>query len=202
MIFYNGYITIRKRENEEDKYSIDLKFEIPNYVTKTLYASYFLSLTDIDQKFIIDTTEVKQAIKELAIYGTIENLVKVVSNFLFHHSLRDKETFKEMNLKHTIEMILAFTSQYVVYGEYPAGQGFADIFIGKATNSVAKYEAIVELKYLKKKDEANVNMEKLEEEAKKQLEKYMKDKRLQQKENLKRYMVIFKGFEEYVVKEL
>ena len=99
-------------------------------------------------------------------------------------------------------MLLAFTSQYVVYGEYPAGQGFADIMIQKATNSLAKYEAIVELKYISEKNAKMANIEKLKEEAKKQLAEYMKDKRLEQKEYLKKYVIIFKGFEDYYVEEI
>ena len=199
LLYYNGYVTMKKMKEDDYEYIV---YVIPNYVTKMLYASYFLNLTDIDKKFIIDTTEVKMAIKSLARYGEMGQLAGVIQNFLFHHSIRDKETFNEMNIKHTMEILLSFTSQYNVYGEYPAGQGFADIFIEKATNSIAKYEAIVELKYLKKKDEKNIGLNRLEEDAKEQLNKYMKDKRIQGKEYLKKYMIIFKGFEDYIVKEL
>ena len=107
-----------------------------------------------------------------------------------------------MNLKHVFSMILAFTSQYVVYGEYPAGQGFADIYIQKAANSLAKYEAVVELKYLNEKNSKKANMKKLKEDAKIQLEKYLEDKRMEQKENLKKFVIVFKGFEDYYVEEL
>ena len=39
-------------------------------------------------------------------------------------------------------------------------------------------------------------------EAKEQLGRYLKDTRLEQKENLKKFVVIFKGFEDYFVEEL
>ena len=45
-------------------------------------------------------------------------------------------------------------------------------------------------------------MKKLKEDAKIQLEKYLEDKRMNQKENLKKFVIVFKGFEDYYVEEL
>ena len=191
MLFYNGYITIKELDGME------LKFGIPNFVTEILYSSYFLELTDLADKYRIDTSSIERAIVRLGQYGEIEELAKKVQEFLFHCSVRDKENFNEMNLKHVFSMILALTSQFIVYAEYPAGQGFADMYIQKASGSLAKYEAIVELKYIKEKDAKKVNLKKLKEEAYNQLTNYLEDKRLEQKENLKKFMIIFKGFEDY-----
>ena len=195
MLFYNGYITIKEA-------GLRTKFKIPNYVTKVLYANYFMQITEIKDKYKADTNAIEDAMYELGENGKFEPITKCVQDFLFHTSVRDKENFYERDLKFIYEFMLNFTEQYAVYAEYPAGQGFADLFIQKATNSLAKYDAIVELKYLSKQDAKVANMQKLEEDAKNQIEKYMKDKRLQQKETLKKYMVIFKGFEEYFVKEI
>lgn len=107
-----------------------------------------------------------------------------------------------MSLKHVFGMILSLTSQFIIYAEYPVGQGFADMFIQKSSDSLAKYEAIVELKYLSEKDSKKANMKKLVKEAKNQLDRYLKDKSLEQKNNLKKFVVIFKGFEDYFVEEL
>lgn len=62
-----------------------------------------------------------------------------------------------MNLKHVFSMILAFTTQYIVYGEYPAGQGSIDMYIAKVANSLATYEAVGELKYLNKETTRRLN---------------------------------------------
>lgn len=196
MLFYNGYITIKELDG------MKLKFGIPNFVTEILYSSYFLELTEVAKKYKIDTSEISNAIIELGQYGNIEQLVAKVQEFLFHCSVRDKEHFNEMNLKHVFSMILAFTSQFITYAEYPAGQGFADIYIQKAANSLAKYEAVVELKYMQEKEGKRANMKKLKKEAEKQLARYLKDKRMEQKENLKKFIIIFKGFEDYYIEEL
>ena len=99
-------------------------------------------------------------------------------------------------------MFLELSKQYIVYGEFPAKQGFADIFIQKSSSSTAKYEAIIELKYSSKTNGKGLVKEKLLEDAKNQLEYYMTDKRLEQRENLKKYMIVFIGFEDIIVEEL
>ena len=196
MLFYNGYVTIKELDR------MKLKFTVPNFVTQTLYASYFLQLTDVAQKYKIDTSKISDSIIQLGQYGKIDDLVARVQEFLFCCSVRDKENFNEMNLKHVFGMILSLTSQFITYAEYPAGQGFADMYIQKAADSLAKYEAIVELKYLSEKDSKKANIKKLVKEAKEQLGRYLRDTRLEQKEDLKKFVIIFKGFEDYFVEEL
>ena len=196
LLFYNGYLTIKEQNGME------LKFHEPNYVTKTLYSSYFLELTDIAKKYKIDTSEISSAIIELGQRGNITPLVQKVSEFLYHCSTRDKENFNEMNLKHVFSMILAFTSQFMTYGEFPAGQGFVDMYIAKAANSLATFEAVVELKYLNKEKARKFNFKKSVKEAREQLERYLEDKRMKDKENLKKFVIVFEGFDKYYIEEL
>ena len=196
LLFYNGYLTIKEQNGME------LKFHEPNYVTKTLYSSYFLELTDIAKKYKIDTSEISSAIIELGQRGNIKPLVEKVSEFLYHCSTRDKENFNEMNLKHVFSMILAFTSQFMTYGEYPAGQGFVDMYIAKAANSLATFEAVVELKYLNREKARKFNFKKSVKEAREQMERYLEDKRMKDKANLKKFVIVFEGFDKYYVEEL
>lgn len=195
MLYYNGYLTIKE-------VGVITKLGIPNYVTEVLYASYFTKLTKLKDEYKIDTTELSLAMQEIAEHGNIDKITAKVQEFLFHTSVRDKECFNEMNLKHVYSMLLAYTSQYITYGEYPAGQGFLDVYMKKTANSLAKYEVVLELKYIKQKDIKKVNDKKIIKLAKEQMEKYMQDKRMLQKENLKKFVVIFKGFEKYYIEEI
>ena len=99
-------------------------------------------------------------------------------------------------------MFLSLSKQYEVYGEFPAGQGFADLLVQKTSSSMATYEAVIELKYISKQNAKRINKKKLIKEAKEQLTKYMQDKRLNQRENLKKYVIIFTGFEDVIVEEI
>jgi len=94
------------------------------------------------------------------------------------------------------------SNQYYVYGEFPAKQGFADILVEKSVTSLAKYEAVIELKYLSKEKAKTADYDKLVEQAKGQMKRYIEDKRLNEKENLKKYVIIFEGFEKYKVYEV
>ena len=196
MLYYNGYLTIKEADGMETI------FTQPNYVTKVLYSSYFTQISETAKKYQIKTDKIENAIIELGKNGNLEPLVEQVKYYIQHFSVRDKENFNEMNLKHIFEMLSMLTEQFAVYGEYHAGQGFTDILIKKATNSYAKYEAIMELKYIKEKDKRKANMKKLKQEAVKQLEDYMKDDRLGNIEHLKKYVVVFKGSEDYYVEEI
>ena len=196
MLFYNGYLTIKNVDG------LIVTYKIPNYVSERLYADYMFTLVDIEGQYKVDTSKLQRAMIEFGQKGNIEELVKYVQEFLIYCSVRDKENFTEKELKHVFQMMLAFTSQYYVYGEYPAGQGFADIYIQKSASSLATYEAIIELKYLNKEKSRKANTKKLAKEAKEQLQKYLDDKRLGEKENLKKYVIIFEGFEKYYLVEI
>ncbi len=101
-----------------------------------------------------------------------------------------------------IHYFFGLSNQYYVYGEFPAKQGFADILVEKSTTSLATYEAVIELKYLSKEKAKTANYEKLKKEAILQMKRYIEDKRLNEKENLKKYVIIFEGFDKYNVYEV
>ena len=195
MLFYNGYLTIKDT-------GMRTRFRIPNYISERLYADYMLQLVDIKGQYRADTSKLEEAVQKFGEEANIEYLVKYVQEFLMYCSVRDKENFTERELKHVFQMMLALTAQYYVYGEYPAGQGFADIYVQKSTNSLATYEAVIELKYLNKEKSKKANTKKLVKEAKEQLQRYLTDKRLGEKENLKKYVIIFEGFEKYYLEEI
>ncbi|MBR2786738.1 MAG: AAA family ATPase [Clostridia bacterium] len=195
MLFYLGYITIAYRD-------VDVVFKVPNYVTNTVFSDYFAKVLSADENYEISTRNISDAIKELAKTGNIKMVVDLVQEFLSHQSTRDLENFSEKNLKYVFTMFMELSRQYIVYGEFPANQGFADILVAKSSSSTARYEAVIELKYMPKKEGRKANKKKLLAEAREQLEYYLKDKRLEQRENLKRYAIIFSGFEDVVVEEI
>ncbi len=81
-------------------------------------------------------------------------------------------------------------------------QGFADILVEKSQTSRATYEAVIELKYLNKEKAKSANYELLKEEGINQMKEYIQDKRLNEKENLKKFVIVFEGFDKYNVFEI
>ena len=195
MLFYNGYITIKD-------VGMRIRFSVPNYVSEVLYASYFTSLIDTKKMYKVDTQDIAIAIEDFGENGNLEPITKVVSNFLTYQSVRDKENFTEKTLKYVYSMFFSLSTQYYVYGEFPAKQGFSDIFIEKSSSSRAKYEAVIELKYLNAEKVKQASFEKLKIEALEQMKKYLEDKRLAERKNLKKYIVIFQGFDKFDIFEI
>ncbi|MBO5004817.1 MAG: AAA family ATPase [Clostridia bacterium] len=195
MLFHLGYLTIKEP-------GVKTLFRIPNHITENIYSEYMLNWLKEQENYKIETKEIEEGIKELSKTGSIQKVVNIVQEFLKYCSTRDKENFSEKMLKHTFAMFLSLSNQFIVYGEYPAGQGFADIFIEKTSVSYSKYEAVIELKYMSKEKAKEENKEKLLSQGKEQLARYLEDKRLLQRENLKKYVVMFIGFEEAIVEEV
>ena len=195
LLFYQGYITIKD-------VGMRVKFCIPNYTSEVLYASYFAKLINTKEKYNLETREIEESIFKFGEDGEIEPITKVISNFLTYQSVRDRENFTEKTLKYVYSLFFSLSSQYYVYGEFPSKQGFADIFIEKSSRSMSTYEALIELKYLNKEKAKTANYEELHKEAIEQMNRYLEDKRLADRENLKKFVIIFEGFDTYNITEV
>ena len=77
------------------------------------------------------------------------------------------------------------------------GEEFTDLFIERKNES-AKYNILIELKYLKKGEEESASN--YLEEGKKQIERYILDKRID-KESLKKYVIVFVN-DKYTLEEV
>ena len=195
LIFYQGYITIKE-------VGMRIRFCVPNYVAEVLYASYFAKLIDTKEAYKMEMEDIQNSLIRFGEDGEIEPITKVVSNFLTYQSVRDRENFTEKTLKYVYSLFFSLSNQYYVYGEFPAKQGFADILVEKSQTSRATYEAVIELKYLNKEKAKSANYELLKEEGINQMKKYIEDKRLNEKENLKKFVIVFEGFDKYNVFEI
>lgn len=92
-------------------------------------------------------------------------------------------------------MLLTYSDQFNAYDEFPARQGYSDLFIQKSSNSYARYEVLIELKYIKKTDTTPANIEKEFVDGVKQIGIYLQDVRLAEWKNLRKFVVVFSGFE-------
>ena len=198
MLFFNGYITIKSY----DDLSTVTTFTIPNYISKKLYADYMLSLVQEDKRYEMSSTKLEIAIAKFARQGDIVDTMEYIKEFLMYCSVRDRENFNETNLKHIIQWLFAFSRAYFVYSEYPSLQGFSDLFVKNADASRDLYQAVIELKYIPKKDGTKENIKRVQKEAREQMKEYLKDERLSAEHKLKAYAITFVGFENYYLEEI
>jgi len=195
LLFNIGMITIKG-------FDMITQFKMPNKIIENIYLQYLSELLQKQSDYILDVAKQQEAIIEVGRKGEIRALTALVSEFLTHTSGRNTQRFDEKYIKLAYMMILVFSNQFVIYDEFPALQGFNDLFIQKAPNSTARYEVLIELKYIKKGDTTDAKIEKKLADGICQIEEYMKDERLVKRESLKKYVVVFSGFDAVMLEEL
>ena len=192
MLFYFGYSTIK-----ENMGGLDVSFKIPNYVMSGIYNDYFIQLLKREGT-PIDISKIKEAIRELAFEGKIDKLCFQVEEYLSYLGNITWQKYDEKYVKGYMHAILQLSDMYSTYLEYNVkNNGYIDVVAFKVPNMEAKYQAIIEVKYIKK-EEAKTRktkeqmLVKKRDEAIKQIEAYSEDKRLPQ-DNMKKFIVIYVG---------
>ena len=188
MLFNIGLLTIKG-------FDMLTQFKMPNKIIKDVYLQYLSELLQRRADYVLDITKQEKAIVELGRNGKITVLTELVSEFLTHTSVRNTIKFDEKYVKFVYMMILAQSNQFTIRDEYEAKQGYCDLFIQKPSNSTARYEALIEIKYLKKSETTEAKVEKALADGVAQINRYLQDERLASRESLKKFVVVFSGFE-------
>ena len=190
LLFYLGFLTI-------DSSVLNLiNLRVPNYVIKELYFDFFAKIIKEDANYEIETVDIKKSIVNLALEGEITDFIAVVEKTLERLSNCDYISFDEKYIKLVMLSYLMLSRVYYVKSEYEVEKGYIDIALLKRSGVEPNYEAIIELKYIKKseyqaKGEELVN-KKLE-AAKEQLLDYKTADELSNKDNLKKFVLVFAG---------
>ncbi|BBE30105.1 hypothetical protein OSSY52_02460 [Tepiditoga spiralis] len=187
LLFYLGFLTI-----ESKGFVMNLK--IPNYSIKKIYSEYFLEMIKTRAKNYIDTGKIKIAIRKLLVDGNINSLASEIESVLKKLSDRDFQSFSEKHIKMLLFSYLILTPWAYVKSEYPVEGGYIDLAMFKRYEEVP-YNAIIELKYIKKKDYTEkVYQEKIK-EAVNQIKRYEKTINKEFNGPLKKVVMIFVGRE-------
>ena len=192
MLFYFGYCTIK-----ENRMGLDVTFKIPNYVMASVYNDYFLWLLKKDG-IKINETKVEEAITELALDGKINKLCEIVEEYLSCIGNIAWQKYDEKYVKSYMHAILQLSPVFSTYLEYNVKNNkYIDIAVFKVATMGAKYQAIIEVKYIKKeeaktKKQKQQKIEEKREEALEQIQEYAQDERLPQ-DNMKKYICIYVG---------
>ena len=190
LLYYFGYLTIEDYDINMGTFTL----RKPNKVMEELYSRLFIRLTNKNVEIDRLLNEAIIAIKET---GDIKPLTNIVSETVSYLSYRDYQNFDEKYIKIIYFTMLKLYRDLKVYSEKEVKEGFTDLFIERNSES-AKYNILIELKYLKKEEKDNLS--KYLEEGKLQLERYITDKRID-KDNLRKYVIVFVN-DEYTLEEI
>ena len=186
LLFYMGMLSFK-----EESY-VGWRCEMPNYVIKKLYFEYFTAVYLDKSRFARSKRPIQESISAMIGEGNPEHFFKIVEAVLAeNHSNRDELVYGEKHLQTLMIGLLCPYESYYIHSEYEARRGYPDIFIEKKPNSVVKLDIVLELKYVKKKDEdkllTTIN------EAETQLSDYMKTERFSRPDVRGFYVVYFGG---------
>ncbi len=198
LLFYLGFLTISKHEFNLTQ------FEIPNYAVKEIYFDYFVEIVSRASNFEVDNLKIKKSIIEIAKKGEITQFIEIIEEILSKLSNRDFIKFDEKYIKILMLSYLMLPEIYNVKSEYEIENGYLDIALFKRMDEV-KYEALIELKYLKNSDykkSGDKLLKKTAAAARTQLLKYSNAEEFKETENLKKWIIIFAGNEAVYVEEI
>jgi len=195
MLYNIGILTIQNIEGR-------IRFVMPNKIIERICYKYLSDLTQKKADYQVNGRKRTVALRVLEETGDIEPITKLAEEFLTHISNRNLRKFDEKYVKLVYFMFLASTDQLLVYNEFPARNGFIDLLIKKSPGSNAKYGSIIEFKYIKKSDTTDAKIESELVEGIAQIEEYSKDERISKIPNLKKYVIVFSGYEVVKLQEL
>ena len=181
-----GYLTIEGEARGR------LKFNIPNHVIKELYWDYFAWLITEREKLSYTEMQVGNAVAEMTV-GNITPFLEILTEVSKGFSDRDYQRFDEKYIKILMMSYLSMANIYIIESERAITPvGYADLLLLAPETRKIEYEYIFELKYLKKSEANEKNIQKIQAEAKAQILKYVNsDPWLQGKTNLLAYTLVF-----------
>jgi len=195
MLFHLGILTLKQSD-------YGTFFEIPNMIIKRMYLRYLTELQHRQANYRINMRPQRLAFTEIGRTGKIDKLTHVVEDILRHTSNQNAQDLDEKHIKFSYFILTHATEDFVVYDEFPSGKGYADLFIQRATPSKARYEVFIEFKYLAKNATNEASLAEKLQEGITQIEGYLTDKRLANRPDLKKYVIVFSGHEAKLVHEL
>ncbi|MCI5149861.1 MAG: AAA family ATPase [Candidatus Electrothrix sp. MAN1_4] len=186
LIFYMGFITIQRAALDETAFSI------PNHVIQRLYFEYFKVETEQRSQVSIDSSRLKEAIRELALRGDITALTEEIGKVLALLSNRDFMNMDEKHIKAIILTLLYQSTAYFIKSEPEINNRYPDILLLERNPIQVKYQILLELKYTKKSSGKHGWSQKIE-EGNQQVLEYFQLEDIQRLKKLKAFLLVTDG---------
>ena len=181
LLYYLGYLTIVGEDIG------DPILKVPNQVLKDIYAEYFLKILREEGNFEV-YNDYNEIAKEMLKEGKVDKIFNLLREYLENLSNRDYQNFSEKYIKLMFYCMARSTKKFIVKSELELGRGYCDILLLPKDADKGYYSIMIEFKYLKKGSRRNI--QKAQEEAKKQIIEYSNKEEMKIVKNLKKYTVV------------
>ncbi|PWR72496.1 AAA family ATPase [Methanospirillum stamsii] len=187
LLFYLGLLSIR------ESLPGAVSLQIPNYVIRGLYYDFFLDLIAKEAPFQVEPDRIRDAMYQIAYAGSCDKLIVLVEELLHAFSNRDFIGFDEKYIKIAIFAYANMSSLYLVKSEYEVPGGYIDLALLKRDPWHPDYYALFELKYLKKNQSSDEEIEQAASQGIEQLKRYTSSPELSSIPNLMKWVLVFSG---------
>ena len=202
-----GWITIK--DMTDGRYN----FQMPNLVIKELYYNYFVDIAERELGLNNTAIDVRDALIDLARDNNPQSFLDLIKMLLDKGlSFRDAQGFDEKHLKMLLIPYLSLSASHYVVSEPEWENGYPDLLLLKRPQIETKYNFVIELKYIKQADRhKRVNpkdktsekiLEKVQREARTQLNDYLKTDNAKRIPYLKAWVIVLVGRDWKVVEEV
>ena len=187
LLFYMGMLSFHQ------KLGVGWRCRVPNYVIKKLYFEYFTALQLAGTRYGTANRLILEAANALLMEANPEPLFRIMEHVLTeHHSNRDDIAYGEKHVQTLMIGLLCPYDSFFIHSEQETGRGYMDIFLERLPGVPLKYDVIMELKYVKKKDRAKAKGE--AKAAKAQLAGYLETERFN-RPDVRGFYAVFVGNE-------
>lgn len=165
MLLFLGLLTI-KGEGE----NFDVELMTPNAVIRNVYYDYYARYLELDEAKTLD------AVGAIASSDNFEDFNRLIIKALKLHSNEDFKEFNEKRLKSIFLSCLGSQRRYLIKSEYESSGKRPDIALLdiRGGQTKVKYNYLIEIKYLHKSEATKALIEKKRNEAREQMNEYLK----------------------------
>ena len=183
---------------------------MPNRVIQELYYDYFVVINEEETQLNRTHGQIRKALVELSKNNNPHPFLELIKALIDKQlSLRDAQNFDEKHLKMLLIPYLSSSLTHYVVSEPEWENGYPDIIMLKRPNIDTKYNFLIELKYIKKSDKNKKDKEtnegfiqKVEREAREQMQRYIQTDNAKRIPNLKAWLLILVGRDWHLIEEI
>ncbi len=186
LLLYMGFVTI------DGTVLTDIRYVIPNYVIHRLYYEYFKVEIEQYGQVQLDTRSLRDAIAAMALDGNISLLTAEIRKALALFSNRDFMRMDEKHIKAVILTLLYQSEVYFIQSEPEVNNCYPDILLLERNPIEVKYQFLLELKFVKKK-EGTFGWQEKKEQGMQQVAEYLQLKEMKRLSSLQGYLILTNG---------
>lgn len=200
LLYYFGMITFDRIQRGK------CIMKVPNLAVREQIYGYLAETMRENGGIDFPYMELSELMYAMAYDGEWEPVLRFFAEQINQKTVLRDAIYQEATIKTLMLSYLSMSDYFIVWPEFEAGKGFSDLYLMPRLGRYPdmQYAYLIELKYLKR-DDTTTSVDKLVADARRQLQQYAADEKVQQSvgnTRLRKLVAVYKGWEPAVLEEL